>query len=76
MFGFNSSMIITTEGDSDFQVCIGIVNGTIGNGWIIPIIYNLQIEASKNILKDLDQDIHYKKCCHYLYFSYVYCRAI
>ena len=62
MVAFNSSMIVTTEGDGDFQVCIDIVNGTIGAGLNVPIIYTLQNEASKNTLKDLDQDIHYKKC--------------
>ena len=62
MVAFNSSMIITTEGDNNFQVCIDIVNGTIDAGLNVSIIYTLQDEASKNTHKKGDHDIHTKKC--------------
>ena len=63
-------MIITTEGDNNFQVCIDIVNGTIDAGLNVSIIYTFQDEASKIKLKDCDCDIHTKKCFSYMLASY------
>ena len=69
---FNSSMIITTEGDNYFQACIVIVNGSIDVGLNLPIIYTLPDEASKNILKDRSQNIHAKNVPQYIYDSYLF----
>ena len=58
MVTFNSSMIITAEGDSNLQACIVILNGTIDDGLNLSIIYTLQDEASQNMLWDPDQATH------------------
>ena len=47
---YNSSMIVTAEGDRNLQAYIVIVNGTIDGGLNIYIIYTLQDEASQNML--------------------------
>ena len=74
---FNSSMIVTTEGDNNFQACIDIVNGTIDAGLNVSIIYTLQDEASKNILKIVIKIYSQKIVSYFLCVSFLFCdRAV
>ena len=52
LIAFNSSLVITTEGDDNFLVCIDIVSGSINVGRNVSIRYNLD-GAGKNFFYDL-----------------------
>ena len=49
MVAFNSSLIVTNEGDAGFVVCAGIVSGSIGVDVTVSFNYTLQDEACKNL---------------------------